>query len=122
MGLSLISQLAHVELTTPKPQESLEFWRDVIGLEETAREGQSVFLRGWGDRCVVWRRRVPVRGGLRVVWVMAALLAIGRPVGIFTVCSGTLSSIRRLLVWSHRSRIVRSATSRVAWRRVASIM
>jgi catechol 2,3-dioxygenase len=50
MALSLISQLAHVELTTPKPQESLDFWTNVIGLEETAREGQSVYLRGWGDR------------------------------------------------------------------------
>ena len=50
MALSLISQLAHVELTTPKPQESLDFWTNVIGLEETTREGQSVYLRGWGDR------------------------------------------------------------------------
>jgi catechol 2,3-dioxygenase len=50
MALSLLSQLAHVELTTPKPQESLDFWTNVIGLEETAREGQSVYLRGWGDR------------------------------------------------------------------------
>lgn len=50
MALPLLSQLAHVELTTSKPQESLEFWRDAIGLEETVREGQSVYLRGWGDR------------------------------------------------------------------------
>ena len=50
MALSLISQLAHVELTTPKPQESLDFWTNVIGLEETTREGRSVYLRGWGDR------------------------------------------------------------------------
>jgi catechol 2,3-dioxygenase len=50
MALSLISQLAHVELTTNKPQESLDFWKNVLGLEETTREGQSVYLRGWGDR------------------------------------------------------------------------
>lgn len=50
MALSLISQLAHVELITSTPQESVDFWTNVIGLEETTREGQSVYLRGWGDR------------------------------------------------------------------------
>jgi catechol 2,3-dioxygenase len=46
----LLSQLAHVEVLTPTPEESLRFYRDVLGLEESAREGQSVFLRGWGER------------------------------------------------------------------------
>ena len=50
MALHLLSQLAHVELTTPTPEKSLEFWTQVVGLEETARAGQSVYLRGWGDR------------------------------------------------------------------------
>ena len=50
MALPLLSQLAHVELTTPAPQASLEFWTQVVGLEETARDGQSVYLRAWGDR------------------------------------------------------------------------
>jgi catechol 2,3-dioxygenase len=50
MALSLISQLAHVELITPTPQESLDFWTEVVGLEETTREEGSVYLRGWGDR------------------------------------------------------------------------
>jgi catechol 2,3-dioxygenase len=50
VALSLISQLAHVELITSTPQESVDFWTNVIGLEETTREGQSVYLRGWGDR------------------------------------------------------------------------
>ncbi|MFZ1995253.1 MAG: VOC family protein [Solirubrobacteraceae bacterium] len=45
----LISQLAHVELLTPKPQESLDFFTQVMGLEETERDGQSVYLRCWGD-------------------------------------------------------------------------
>jgi catechol 2,3-dioxygenase len=48
MNRSLLSQLAHVELTTPMPEESLRFWTQVVGLEETARVGQSVYLRGWG--------------------------------------------------------------------------
>jgi catechol 2,3-dioxygenase len=50
MTMRLLSQLAHVELTTPVPQESLAFWTELVGLEETTREGQSVYLRAWGDR------------------------------------------------------------------------
>ena len=50
MNNSLLSQLAHVELTTPMPEESLAFWTQVVGLEETARVGQSVYLRAWADR------------------------------------------------------------------------
>jgi catechol 2,3-dioxygenase len=45
----LVSQLAHVELLTPKPEESLAFFTDVLGLEESGRDGQSVYLRCWGD-------------------------------------------------------------------------
>ncbi|MBV8217463.1 MAG: VOC family protein [Solirubrobacterales bacterium] len=49
MSQVLISQLAHVELLTPRPEESLTFMRDVMGLYESERVGQSVYLRGWGD-------------------------------------------------------------------------
>jgi catechol 2,3-dioxygenase len=44
-----LARIGHAELLTPKPEESLRFFVDVMGLEEEAREGQSVFLRGWGD-------------------------------------------------------------------------
>lgn len=44
-----ISQLAHVAVTTPKIEASLKFYKDVLGLEESGREGKSVFLRGWGE-------------------------------------------------------------------------
>ena len=45
----LISQLAHVELLTPKPDETLLFFKELMGLTETGRQGQSVYLRGWGE-------------------------------------------------------------------------
>jgi len=45
----LLSQLAHVELTTPVPSESLAFFTDVLGLELTEQAGQSAYLRGWGE-------------------------------------------------------------------------
>ena len=49
MGKHWISQLAHVEILTPKPDESLQFFKDVLGLEESARDGRSIYLRGWGE-------------------------------------------------------------------------
>ena len=44
-----IAHLAHVELLTPKPEESLRFFLDVMGMQETATRGDSVYLRGWDD-------------------------------------------------------------------------
>jgi catechol 2,3-dioxygenase len=44
-----VAHLGHLELLTPRPAESLWFFRDILGMTETAREGQSVFLRGYGD-------------------------------------------------------------------------
>lgn len=49
MSYHLISQLSHVELITPKPDESVRFFKDVLGLQESHREGQSVWLRAWGE-------------------------------------------------------------------------
>ena len=49
MSEILLSQLAHVELVSPKPEETVRWMVDVLGLEETAREGQSVYLRGWAE-------------------------------------------------------------------------
>jgi catechol 2,3-dioxygenase len=45
----LIAHLAHAEVFTSKPDASLAFYKDVLGLEESGREGQSVYLRGWGE-------------------------------------------------------------------------
>lgn len=49
MARHLISQLAHVELLTPEPEKTLWFFTDLLGMEVSAREGQSVYLRGWGE-------------------------------------------------------------------------
>lgn len=45
----VISQLAHVELLTPKLEDSARFFTDVMGLEESGRDEQSIYLRCWGD-------------------------------------------------------------------------
>jgi catechol 2,3-dioxygenase len=44
-----IAHISHAELLTPRPEESVRFFVDVLGMEVEAREGQSAFLRGWGD-------------------------------------------------------------------------
>ncbi len=44
-----LASLDHVELLTPKPNESLWFFRDVAGMEEVHRQGQSVYLRCYND-------------------------------------------------------------------------
>jgi catechol 2,3-dioxygenase len=44
-----LAHLAHLELLTPKPEESLRFFVDVLGMTETTRKGDSVYLRGWDD-------------------------------------------------------------------------
>ena len=45
----LIAQLAHVEVVTPKPEQSAAFFKNVLGLEKSGRAGQSVYFRGWGE-------------------------------------------------------------------------
>jgi catechol 2,3-dioxygenase len=44
-----VAQLAHVELLTPKLDETLWFFKDLLGLQETERQGQSVYLRGYEE-------------------------------------------------------------------------
>ena len=44
-----VAHLGHVELLTPTPEASLRFFVDVMGMTESGRRGDSVFLRGWDD-------------------------------------------------------------------------
>ena len=44
-----VAHLGHIELLTPKLCESLWFFVEVLGLTETCREGNSVYLRTWDD-------------------------------------------------------------------------
>jgi catechol 2,3-dioxygenase len=44
-----IAHLGHIEMLTPRPEESLRFFVDVLGMTESGRQDESVFLRGWDD-------------------------------------------------------------------------
>jgi catechol 2,3-dioxygenase len=45
----LVSQLGHVEVATPCPEESAKFYVDVLGMTEVARDGKSIYLKCWGE-------------------------------------------------------------------------
>jgi catechol 2,3-dioxygenase len=45
----LLAHLAHAEILTPRLEESVHFFKEVMGLEESGREGRSVYLRCWGE-------------------------------------------------------------------------
>jgi catechol 2,3-dioxygenase len=49
MSFGDVAHLGHAELLTPEPERSLRFFVEALGLEQEAAEGQSVYLRGWGD-------------------------------------------------------------------------
>ena len=44
-----LSQLAHIEIYSPDVEKSVQFLRDVVGLDETGRDANSVYFRAWGD-------------------------------------------------------------------------
>ena len=48
-----ISQLAHVELISPKLEETVKFMHDIMGLEITERVGDSVYMRAWNDTSTI---------------------------------------------------------------------
>jgi len=44
-----IAHLGHVEMLTPKFEESRKFFIDVMGMTQSGEKGDSVYLRGWDD-------------------------------------------------------------------------
>ena len=47
--MSEIAHLGPAEMYTPKGEESLAFFVDVMGMEIEAQDGPATYLRGWGD-------------------------------------------------------------------------
>jgi|GEM_PF-3024138 len=44
-----IAHLGHVELLTPKFEESVLFFTEILGMQEVYRKGRSAYLGCWGD-------------------------------------------------------------------------
>ncbi|MGC2519804.1 MAG: catechol 2,3-dioxygenase [Burkholderiales bacterium] len=88
-----IAHLGSVELLTPKPDRSLWYFRDVLGMEVVHAQEQSVYLRGYGDYaastvkltesgkpgvgCISWRAVSPQALERRAKAIAAAGLGTG---------------------------------------------
>jgi catechol 2,3-dioxygenase len=72
------AHLGHVELLGPRPEESLRFFTDVLGMTITAREAQSVYLRGWRDyeRCTVKLTEAAAPGVAHIAFRAASSAAL----------------------------------------------
>ena len=49
MSFGDLAHIGHVELYTPELERSARFFTEALGMEQSAAEGQSVYLRGYGD-------------------------------------------------------------------------
>lgn len=45
-----VAQLSHIELLSPDPDKTVWFFRDLLGMDEILRDGQSVYLRAYEER------------------------------------------------------------------------
>ena len=70
MSHHYVSQLAHVEINTPTPQASLEFFTDVLGPQISHREGQSDLEPG-----KAFRFTMPGGHRLDLVWEVERFVA-----------------------------------------------
>ena len=43
------SQLAHIEIYATNIEASINFFTDIVGLDETCRDENSVYFRAWRD-------------------------------------------------------------------------
>ena len=44
-----LAHLGHVEMFTPRLDESVRFFVDIMGMTVSGERGESVYLRGWDD-------------------------------------------------------------------------
>jgi len=75
-----VAHLGHVELLTPKPEASLRFFTNVLGMSVTDQVGQSVYLRGYGDyeRYTVKLTEHHQAGIAHVAWRATSQAALAR--------------------------------------------
>lgn len=77
-----IAHLGSLELLTPSPQESLRYFRDILGMETVHRNGASVYLRGYGDHAAsTFKLTEAAQAGIGCIsWRAASLPALERRV------------------------------------------
>ena len=77
-----VSTLGSIELLTPKPDRSLWYFKDVLGMEVVHAEGSSTYLRGYGDFAVSTLKLTGAKGaGVgTVAWRAVSPAALDRRV------------------------------------------
>lgn len=75
-----IAHLGRAELLTPKPEESLWYFTDILGMEAVRTEGPSVYLRGYGDYAISTLKLTAAEtsGIGRISWRAASPAALER--------------------------------------------
>ena len=77
-----VAHLGHVELLTPKPDKSLWFFTELLGMECVHQEGQSAYLRAYGDYATTTLKltEAPRAGVGHVAWRAISKPALERRV------------------------------------------
>jgi catechol 2,3-dioxygenase len=75
-----VACLGHIELNTPKIDETLWFFTELMGMSETAHEGPSVYLRCFGEleRTTVKLTEAELPGIAHIGWRAASPAALER--------------------------------------------
>ena len=123
-----VAQLAHVELLTPDLEGTLHFFKDLLGMQETERRAQSVYLRGYEEQYhhslkvtaapraglghVAWRARSPQALERRVVAIEATDSGGTGSTATSGMAAPTGLTYRRATVWNY------SGTSTTSLRRL----
>ncbi len=81
-----IAHLGAVELLTPKPAESLWFFRDVLGMESVHEDRGSVWLRAYGDYATATLKltETPAPGVGTIAWRTTSPQALQRRAAALT--------------------------------------
>jgi catechol 2,3-dioxygenase len=79
-----VAQLASVAIFSSKPEETVSFFHDLLGLEVSHREGQSVYLRAYEDfyQYTLKVTEAPQSGLEEITWRAASQEALERRVKI----------------------------------------
>lgn len=75
-----IAHLGHIELLTPKPDESLWYFTEVLGMERVHGEGRSAWLRCYGDYAAATLKltEAPQAGVGHIAWRAVSPQALER--------------------------------------------
>ena len=128
-----IAHLGSVELFTPRPDKSLWYFHDLLGMEPVHEAGKSVYLRGYGDYatstlkltasedagvgCISWRAVSPQALDRRAKAIADAGSASGGPMAILDAAARFDFAIPTATSWRFITRSRNSSLRNVCTRR-----